>query len=402
MRVLTLFNQRRVWGGEDRMVESITAILEEHGDTVLQWIRSNAELGAGFGGKLRAFSTGFYSRAAARDLHDRICSLQPDVVHAHNIYPLFSPSVAVACRRLSVPFVQHVHSFFLTCPTTFHLRDGQVCNRCAGGREYACVLHNCRGNLFESAAYAARTAVTRKLRLLKDNVTRFITVSQFCRRWLIEQDYPADRIAVVPNTVSIPAAAADPTRGEYAAFVGRLSVEKGFDTLFEAARRSGVPLWVAADTSDAERIIATAPANVRFVGRLDRAQLAAFYAGARFAVVPSIWWEPFGLVAAEAMAHGLPVIASRIGALPEIVDEEQTGVLVEPNDSDALSTQMLRVWGDSSLRRSFGTAGRRKAVREYAPAVYYQRLMRAYRAALEAFSPGDTARSSIKPTVSLS
>jgi glycosyltransferase involved in cell wall biosynthesis len=384
MRVLTVFNKRRVWGGEDRMVDMIRAILEANNHSVVQWVRSNDEFEGSLAGRARVFVSGVYSRAAARAMRARICDERPDVVHAHNVYPLFSPSIAAACEDMLVPMLLHLHSFVLTCPTTFHLRDGALCDSCLGGREYACALHNCRGNLAESVAYATRAMVARTFGLFTNHVTRFLAVSQFCCDWLVDAGYPEDRITVVPNAVSIPSAPGNPRRGEYVAFAGRLSPEKGIDVLFEAARRSALPIVIAADTSAAAEYVAAAPPNVRFAGQLGRSDLDRLYRHARFVVVPSIWREPFGLVAAEALAHGVPVIASRIGALPEITEHEKTGLTVPAGDPDALSAAMTRLWRDPGECGAFGAAGRDKAVREYHPAVYHERLINAYQKAMEA------------------
>ena len=406
VRVLQLYNRRRVWGGEDRMVEALAALLERHGDEVTTWVRDNAELGDGVRGKLRAFGSGVYSPSAARAMRDTLQRVAPDVVHTHNLYPLFSPSVLVECRRRGVPVVAHLHSYLLTCPTTFHLHRGRVCERCHGGREYACVLQNCRGNLAESAGYALRTAVARRLRLFSDNVTFFIAISEFAKRLLVGQGYADEQIVVVPNMVAVPEHAADPSRGEYLAFAGRLSPEKGVDTLLDAARLSGLPVRVAADTADADAVVRRAPRNVTFVGHLDAEHLDAFYRGARALVVPSIWYEPFGLVVAEAMARGIPVIASRIGALPELLDDGGCGLLFEAGNAEDLAAQMARLWSDPEHGRRLGSEGRAKAAREYGAEVYYRRLREVYARAVrragrpaEAGGDGGPARPRAAPNI---
>ena len=140
----------------------------------------------------------------------------PDVVHAHNVFPNWSPAVFAAARTCGVPSVYSVHSQILTCPTWYHLRDGGVCESCLGGKEHWCMLTNCRGSLVESTVYAARSAVVRIGRLVRDTVSVFVVMSEFQRRQLIRGGYPADRIVIVPNMVTPPATAADPAAGRYA------------------------------------------------------------------------------------------------------------------------------------------------------------------------------------------
>src|SRR5690606_26895816 len=148
-------------------------------------------------------------------------------VHAHNLYPLFSPSVLAACRRVGTPVVLSLHNQNLTCPRSDHLYRGKICEKCFGGREYHCVLQNCRENIFESIGYATRAAVARKLRLFERNVTVFIALTQFARRRLIQVGLPADRICVLPNMAPDSGPPVVPADGKYVAFAGRLSQEKG-------------------------------------------------------------------------------------------------------------------------------------------------------------------------------
>jgi glycosyltransferase involved in cell wall biosynthesis len=167
--------------------------------------------------------------------------------------------------------------------------------------------------------------------------------------------------------------------GRYAAYVGRISREKGLDVLLEAARQTGLPVRIAGDPAGHPSSVERAPGNVRFVGRLDRAGIAGLLAGARFLVTPSIWWEVFGLVAAEAMSREVPVIATSMGGLPEVVEHLRTGLLVPPNDAGALAGAMRRLWSLAPAdRAAMGRAGREIVQRRFSPDVFYGNLMRAY------------------------
>lgn len=370
-------------GGIEAVVDSLVVLLREHGVEALLEARYSADLPAGLRGKLQAFCSGIYSLRAKRTIAKTLAERRPDVVHAHNVYPLLSPSVLVACREAGIPTLVHLHDYYLTCPTYQHLRDGQVCERCCGGREHWAVLLNCRKSWPESVAYALRCAWARRRRLFQENTSLFIALTEFARRRLLAAGFAPERIVVLPNMVALAREQADPGKGRYIAFSGRLSIEKGVGTLLEAARRTGLPVRIAGDGPLREELARQAPPNVEFCGRLDRAQIESFYRQARFIVVPSIWFEMCPLVISEAMSFRLPVITSRIGGLPELVDDEKTGLLFEPGNAGELAEKMRRLWDDPQACREMGAAGRAKAECQYAPEVYFQRLKGIYDQAIE-------------------
>jgi glycosyltransferase involved in cell wall biosynthesis len=385
MKILQLYNRRdTVWGGEDYVVENTIQILERKNEQVISWILRNSDLMSRFNGKLRAFTYGIYSPPMQHAMAELIKREQPDIVHVHNLYPFFSPSVLISCRRARVPVVLHYHSHFLTCPTSWQFRDGKICERCTGGREYWCILKNCRGNIVESIGYALRSAVARKFRLLADNVTLFITTADFTKQRLVEAGFSKDQVVVVPCAITLTTFTANPSIGKHVVYAGRLSPEKGVETFIAAARLlPQLKFLIAGDGPIRKELEGIAPENVTFVGWLNKIQLSDFYSKARLAVVPSRWLEPFGLVVTDAMSNGLPVVASRIGGPSEIVEEEVTGLLFQPGNSVELAEKINTLWTDPDLCRRMGQDGREKAIREYSEDVYYGRLMAVYKIAIE-------------------
>jgi len=224
--------------------------------------------------------------------------------------------------------------------------------------------------------------VARKTRLFHDNVSEYITPSDFAKQRLAAAGLPERRISVVPSMLRAPESAVDPSANQYAAYMGRIVPEKGVSTFVEAARLSGLDVRIGGDASLMPELAASAPASVRFLGRLTNEEVEGLYRGARFLVVPSVWYETFGLVAAEAMSHGVPVIASKIGALEEVVDDGVTGLLFEPGNAEDLAAKMRLLWNDPALCRRMGEAGRQKVIKEYNEGAHYERLMAVYEAAL--------------------
>lgn len=384
MKVIHLHQRYRIRGGEDEVVDSTVDLLRRRGVEALLVTRDSMPLTQSAGAKVGAFFSGIYSFSAKREMRNLLEAERPDLVHVHNLHPLFSPSVLSACRATGAPVVMTCHNYRLVCPTGMHMREGRVCELCLGGQEQWCLLKNCRGNLAESAAYAARNIVHRMLGLYRFNIARFICVSNFVRNRLVAEGFPLERMAVIPNWVSAPTESADSPPGRYAAFAGRFSPQKGIATLLGAAAVSGVPTCLAGDASVMPEAVRSAPPNVNFVGRLGAEAMAAFYRQARFAVVPSECLEPFGLVAIEAMSHGLPVICSRIGGLAEIVEDGVTGLLFTAGDTEDLARKMRQLWSDPELCRRLGQAGRRRVLEQYHEDRYFMQLMDVYQTALGA------------------
>lgn len=395
MKLLQVYNQyRSLFNGEDTVVEQTAQLVENHGGRVRMMLRSSRDIDAGLVGKASAFWSGIYSRAAYRDMMRVLREDRPDVVHVHNLYPLFSPSILVACRRAGVPVVVSVHNQQLTCPKSDHLYRGTICERCIGGKEYHCVLQNCRGNVFESIAYATRSFVARRMRFFHDNVTLLIALSQFSKRRLIQAGFREDQIVVLPNMVQQGHDPIDPARGRYVAFAGRFSPEKGVETLLAAARElPEMEIKLAGDGPIEPQLSTGLPPNAKMLGLLDSQAMKSFYRGAKFFVLPSRSYEMCPLVILEAMSHGLPVITSRLGGQAELVEDGVTGLLFDPNDPRDLGRKMKRLWHEPDLCRRFGAAGHAVAQEQFGEESYYRRLSGIYEQAIlrSRGMPGTTA-----------
>lgn len=381
MRIVNVHNRHAGPGGMEVLFESITKLLRSHGDEVIVVEKDNKDI-HGIAGKLAAFGSMVYSPSAKKAMRSLIRAESPDVVHVHNLYPQLSPSILDACREENVPVVMSVQDYKLTCPTAQHLRDGKVCEKCVGGHEQWCAIHNCRGSRAMSVAYAIRNAAARVSGKIHNGVDAYLCCSNFVADQIAKGGYPVDRIHTLYNFADLPDAPPRAGAGDYVAYVGRISPEKGLDVLIGAARSNGLNVKIAGDPTPMPELQRDLPSNVEFVGPLKREAIPAFLSNARMLVVPSIWFEAFGIVCAEAMAYRLPVIASAMGGLPEVVDHGVTGLCVEPNDSAKLAEAIASIWNDPARAAAMGEAGRVKALREYTPEVYYRRLTTAYRAVM--------------------
>jgi glycosyltransferase involved in cell wall biosynthesis len=386
MKVLHVYNRHRGGGGSDNACEATIALSREHGLEVETFSRDSRELPAGMRGKLKAFTDGIYAREAVRDFGRVLGAYRPDVVHAHELFPLISPWVLPVAARAGIPVVLTCYDFRLTCPVATHFTKGAVCLKCAGGGEHWAVLKNCRGNYAESLAYALRNAVARRFRLVTKHVGQFVVLTEFSKRWLMDDvGIGAERIAVIPCVIPVPDPPGDAAAGAYVAYAGRFVTEKGVDLLIEAARRTGIPVKLAGNAPTHPAIRPGDP--VECVRTESREALLDFYRGARVLVVPSVWYETFGIVAAEAMSLGIPVLASRIGALQDTVEEGVSGLLFEPGNVADLASKLTHLWKDPQLCGALGAAGRRRVQERFSVHGHLSGLLAAY----------DSARRNTRP-----
>jgi glycosyltransferase involved in cell wall biosynthesis len=380
--VLFVHNRYRTTGGEERAVEELAWVVRERlGEPVQLLARDSGELdrrAAAFA-LLRGGSDPDAVASAVRSSGAR-------VVHAHNVLPTFGWRALAAARAAGARVVLHLHQYRLVCAIGVCYTRGAECTRCHGRDTSPGVRLNCRGNVAEAAAYGVSLALWQ--RQLVRQADAVIVPSVFARERLraLGAPLPWERVHVLSPPLGaldddLPPRAALPStawgEGGYALVVSRLAPEKGVDVAIDACRGAGVPLVVAGDGPERARLEARAAATggerstIRFAGRVDEAELARLRAGAAIALVPSRAAETFGLAAAEAMAAGVPVAASRVGALPELVDERG---LVPPGDAAALAEAIGRLAGNQDV----ALQGRERVAALCAPAVVAGALAKVY------------------------
>lgn len=338
--VLFLHNRYRTTGGEERVVDDLLWLVREQlGERAELLLRDSATLGRG-GAAIGLLRGGLESQEVARAV--RLTGAR--VVHAHNVHPTLGWRALAAARAAGARVVLHLHQYRLVCAIGVCFTRGAECTRCHGRNTLPGVRLNCRSSLPEAVAYSASLALW-QLRLV-EQADVVVVPSVFARERLRALGAPLDweRVHVLAPPVRTLVGASGVVSGSYALVVSRLAPEKGVDVAIDACRVAGVPLVVAGDGPELQALQGQAgDGEVRFVGHVDDGKLAELRASAAIALAPSRSAETFGLAAAEAMAMGLPVAGSRVGALPELLDEEG---LVPPGDVDALARAIARLAGD--------------------------------------------------------
>ncbi len=380
MKILLAHNAYLHRGGEDAVAEAEAELLSRHGHQVLLYRRDNRDLAEM--GKAQAAADTLWSRRTEAEVGELLRAERPDIVHAHNTFPLISPSLYWAANAAGVPVVQTLHNFRLMCPQAMLLRDGQVCESCVGRLPLPGIVHACyQGRRAQTAVLSGMLVLHRALGTWAHKVQRYIALNDFCRDKFIAGGLPAERMAVKPNFVDLPAPPEGPRQGLL--FVGRLSPEKGVAVLVQAAAELAPGALRVAGTGPEAARIAGQPA-ITALGTLDGPQVAAEMAQAVALVIPSLWYENFPRTLVEAYACGLPVLASRLGALAELVEDGVTGLLVAPGDAADWLAKMQWALAHPERMAVMGRAARARYERDYAPEVNHGQLMDIYREAIQA------------------
>ncbi|HKA38130.1 MAG TPA: glycosyltransferase [Burkholderiales bacterium] len=380
-RVLFVHNRYQLPGGEDAVADAEVELLRRNGHAVETYLRDNEELRRM--NRVESFTQAVWSRRTSQDITRLVDAFQPDVIHAHNTFALVSSSLYWAAARAGIPVVQTLHNFRLMCVQAMFLYDGRVCEDCLGHVPWRGVTRKCyRNSGLQSAALAVMLGVHRTLGTFRDKVTRYIALNEFCRRKFVEGGLPASRISVKPNFVDVERPVAGGAR-HGGLYVGRLAPEKGIDVLMQALRElPGVAIDVIGVGPEQHQVEAHPQLNV--LGWLAHGEIYERMRRASYLVMPSIWYENFPRTLVEAYANGLPVIASHLGALPELVEHGRTGLLFEAGSAHDLARHIAWAEAFPGKMAAMGEEARERYESEFTSERNYAQLTAIYRDAIAA------------------
>jgi glycosyltransferase involved in cell wall biosynthesis len=381
MKILIAHNQYQARGGEDVVFEAEAALLAEAGHRVETLVVNNDTIDS-FSARVRTMLATADNPDGKRAMAEAIDRFSPDVVHVHNYFPLLSPAVFDVCRQKGVPAVATLHNFRSICVGGMLLRDGQICHKCLDTTNLWGVVHRCYRDSFAGSAASAWMISSHQRRGTWTRPgLRLIALSRFAREVFIKSGFRAEAIDVKPNFLRDPGEPdfSQPRQGLL--YVGRLSREKGVAVLVKAAAKAGCTLRIAGEGPELAALRAEATDNVTFLGAISRDQVMAEMARATALVVPSLWYEGFPMVIAEAFARATPVIASALGGLAEIVEDGRTGGLAAPGDVNDLTFKILEFNNKAGFAAECGRTAREAYLRSYTPETNLRQLESIYRSA---------------------
>ncbi len=392
MKICLVHNYYQISGGEDSVYKNEKELLLRNGHEVVEFTRHNDEIKSYSGlQKAAMLYRTTHNRAIIKDFQNFLRLEAPDIIHCHNTFPLISPAVLSVGKACNIPLIQTLHNFRFFCPNGLFYRDGGVCEDCFKKKiPFAAVKNACyRDSKIQSLAVAGMLAFHQWQETWKKDIDRFIAISAFVRSKFLQAGYPAEKFVVKPNFV-----VSDPGKrgrnGDYYIYVGRLSKEKGIETLLKAWQRmpEDIKLKIIGDGPLSNMVESAVTkqqsGNLEYLGRVDGKIMMSGIKGARSLIFPSECYETFGLTVAEAYACGVPVIASRIGAVQELIEEGVTGEYFSPGNTEELYQQVLSNWENPEKFREMGINARKVYEEKYSAASNYRMLIKIYQDAIAA------------------
>lgn len=329
-------------------------------------------------GKIKSALALVHSPEAVGKFGKLIDETKPDLVHCHNIYHQLTPSIIGAAKRRGIPVVLTLHDYKPVCPVYTRLHQGQLCSDCLDGDFSHVIKNRCAdGSLGKSALLYAEAIVQRWMGSY-EKVDRFLAPSRFMLDSVLHRFRPK-QVALLYNGVDVEAIQASGRDDGYVLYLGRLSREKGVETLMQAhAAAHGAWLLIVAGVGTIGGALKLQYGSASFVGHLSDNALRDTIAGASVLVVPSEWFENCPMSVLEAMAYGKPVVASRIGGIPELVVEGQTGLLFEAGNVIQLREHLDTLMASPALRQAMGQRARLRAEWEFSLTKHNAELMAIY------------------------
>lgn len=392
MKILVIHNEYQELGGEYQAVKNQIKLLRSEGYEVIDYRKDNKDISSFSWNELAGFIPDtLYSRKSYNEILEIIEDEAPDVAHIHNVFPLISPSIYHALNMGSLPIVQTIHNFRFLCPNGLFFINNKICELCKYGNTTFAIIKKCYKESYPLSALYALNIGGHRISKTFNLISKFIVLTEFSASKLIESNFTEQKkISILGNFLPspLPFKGGQDARENYVVYIGRLSKEKGINILLEASKslRSTKFLIIGGgaelellklykDENDLE--------NVSFLGHVSGNEKWDILRKASAVVIPSLCYETFSLTTIESMSVGTPVVASRLGSLPFVIDEGYNGLLFEPGDSEDLVRKLSKLLTQHSLIAALGDRGRETVEEKYSQDVHFKKLRNIYNEVLD-------------------
>lgn len=401
LRILLVNKFHYLNGGSEKYYFELGKLLKEKGNQVAYFSMEDErniktgekeyfvkKIDLNNGSKLKAFDV-IYSRENYKKMKEAINDFKPDIVHLNNFQRQLSASIVKACNEAKIPIVFTAHDMQAICPASAMLYKGKICEDCIKENYGCCIKKSCIKNSKLKSIIGVIESIYYRKKEIYSKIDYIITPSKFLQDKLISGNLNYKRIATIHNFVNDSKENNSNNDNGYAFYFGRLSIEKGILNLVEAIKRIDTgKLIIAGDGPERKRIENFVKKNkledrIILVGYLNQKQIREYIKKSKFIVLPSIWYEncPYSIL--ETMEIGKPIIGSKIGGIPELIEDEENGFLYEYNNIDELATKMRLLLENDNLAQSQGKKSRKLYEEKYSEEIYYNKIYKIYKSLLE-------------------
>jgi glycosyltransferase involved in cell wall biosynthesis len=396
MRVLQVHCTYQYSGGEDSVVASEKALLEENGVIVEDLNFSNV------GGALKKVIQALYNLQSYKLARKKIEQFKPDIIHVHNLHFAASSSVIFAIKKSGVPYVQTLHNYRLICPSGLLFHNGKLFLDSMHQKfPWSAVKAGVYRNSKLLTAWIALAIKMHQWMGTWKKASKYIVLTQHARQMFLDANIgiSPDKLTVKPNFASsqyLPAR----TRSNTFLFIGRLSEEKGIGVMLKAFASLPYNLKIAGDGPLKDEVIefCSRHQNIEYVGNLTREQVFPYLATGLALIFPSTWYEGMPMVLIEALASGLPVIASRIGAMQEMIVPGYNGLHFESGNAEGLRLAVMEFMSaDDGTLKDYGANAYNSYIDNYTPEKNAKHLLGIYRQVIDASVTGMAIKSAYTP-----
>jgi glycosyltransferase involved in cell wall biosynthesis len=396
MNILLIHNFYRITGGECHAVLSQQRLLEKNGHRVILYSEHSSELERA--SSMRRLSAAMAVRGnnrVSRNLRQLIIAEKPDLAHVHNVFPILSPKIYPTLKQQGIPVVQTIHNLRLICPGGFMFANGEICEECRHRGLQQAVARRCvQGKRIPSLLYADAIRHAWNKGWFPDAIDRYLVLNRFFGEKLTSAGIPSDRQRILPNFVDAPYS--NPAEKQpYVLFLGRLSPEKGIETLLDAwSGLEGITLKIAGGGELEQLVQEQATGRLRrkieFLGYVKGERKTRLLREALATVLPSTWYENCPISVLESLAAGTPALVSSLGGLPDLVRHGHDGLIFQPDDPGALNKAVTQLRDNPSLVSAMSANALASAKHRFSPETHYCGLMDIYGELLDNQRPNPT------------
>lgn len=396
--IISINSSYSVQGGADRFFGEVNRLIRSHGERVITFTNnvnnSNNYNDLAYFTKKYVPNGGlipstnnliriFYCPPIIKDLKKVLEKEKPEIAHIHNIYHRMPYGIIKVLKSHNVKILWWLHDYKWICPNHLLYTQNAICKRCVDMKYFHSVKYKCQKDSITQSVLIALLGYYLKINKYSIYIDLFIAPSNHVYNTFREFGFPESKIRVLPhfcyfkNTFTALKDKKD-IEQRFALYVGRLEKNKGILPMIEAFGQTNRPLKIVGKGNYMKEMQLYCQtkhySNIMFIGHLPPNELNKYYQNALFTVLPSVWYEVFGLTILESFSYGIPVIASKIGAIPEIVEHRKSGLLCTSNDIESLKEGMKYMFDNPKEVIKMGNYARKVAFEKFAPDIYWKKL----------------------------